>query len=92
MNSTCSQCPRARRSGGRSGGRGLCVRCYSREHKAGRLHQYPLKNRAAADVAEDVEFLRGQGFTRRQMAERLGMTLAAMDRALLRHRARQRAA
>jgi DNA-binding transcriptional regulator LsrR (DeoR family) len=41
--------------------------------------------RSRADFVADYELLRSEGYTRRQIAERLGMTRAAVDRAY--HRA-----
>ncbi|PXY33587.1 hypothetical protein BAY59_10930 [Prauserella coralliicola] len=72
-------------------GRGLCGGCYNREYKAGRITEHPRSTRPAADVVEDWEFLRGQGYTKREAAERIGMRLTAFNRAILRHAARERA-
>lgn len=66
--------------------RGLCHPCYHRLAPDERL-DYPRLNRSREDLVEDWELLRSEGYTKRQAAERLGMTFAAFDRAW--HRARR---
>lgn len=79
-------------------GRGLCHVCYRHLHDRARrgagdeLLDFERVSRPAADVVEDFQMLSGQGYTRRQAAERMGISLAALDQALVRHRRRQRAA
>lgn len=48
---------------------------------------YPRLNRTQVEVVEEWLLLRSEGYTRRQSADRIGMTFAAFDRAL--HRARK---
>jgi len=62
-------------------GRGLCRGCYSNAHRDGRLHQHQLVRRPRADFVPDYQLLRSVGHTRTQIAERLGMTRAAVDQA-----------
>lgn len=68
-------------------GRGLCEGCYERKWRSGRLADFPAQLRPRAEVMEEWELLRSEGYTKRQAAERLGMTFAAFDRAF--HRARK---
>lgn len=67
--------------GGNGGGRGLCDCCYSRAYRAGTLTDYPRSSRSQADLVADILVLREQGFTRPQMAQRLGMKRKSFDRA-----------
>jgi hypothetical protein len=66
-------------------GRGLCVNCYGTEMTAGRLDQWPRMNRPGSEMLEDWELLRSAGVSVEQAAKRIGVTMAALDRAL--HRA-----
>ena len=59
-------------------GRGLCRGCYSNAHRDGRLHQHQLVRRPRADFVPDYRLLRSEGYTRRQIAERLAMTYSAL--------------
>lgn len=72
--------------------RGLCAACYHLARSRGRLDEFPRLQRSAESVAEDHGFLAQQGLNRDQIAQRLGMKRTSMDRALCRHRARERAA
>jgi hypothetical protein len=56
--------------------RGLCDSCYEAHWKAGTLAQFPTRRtgRSQADFIADYELLRSEGYTRRHIAERLGMT------------------
>ena len=67
--------------------RGLCDSCYETHWKRGTLSQFPTKRtqRFRADFIADYDLLRSEGYTRRQIAERLGMTYPAAVRAY--HRA-----
>ena len=67
-------------------GRGLCATCWERAQKAGTLADYPSTLRRWDELAEDYVILRGEGYTIDVIAERLGMTLKALDKALQRHR------
>jgi hypothetical protein len=66
--------------------RGLCDSCYQMHHFRGTLDQFPLKRtmRSRADFVADYELLRSEGYTRRQIAERLDMTRDAVAQAYLR--------
>lgn len=71
--------------------RGLCKPCYEIAWHNGTLHQHP-KQRDTSRVAKrrehfvaDYELLRSEGYTRTHIAERLGMTYAALTQAY--HRA-----
>jgi CRP-like cAMP-binding protein len=56
--------------------RGLCDSCYETHWKRGTLDQFPTKRtqRSREHFVADYELLRSEGYTRRQIAERLGMT------------------
>lgn len=66
--------------------RGLCDSCYEKHWKAGTLDQFPTRRvqRRRVEFIADYELLRSEGYTRRQIAERLGMTRNAVDRAVQR--------
>lgn len=68
-------------------GRGLCCACHTRVSRAGWLADYERRNRIRDEVMVEWELLRGEGYTKRQAAARLGMTFAAFDRAF--HRSRR---
>jgi hypothetical protein len=70
----------------------LCAGCYSWAEYHDVLGDYPPVKRQAAEIAEEYEFLAQQGLSRDQIAERLGLKRKSMERALCRHRARERAA
>ena len=72
--------------------RGLCTQCYRAKHKAGGLDEFPPVTRGNAEVIEEWEWLRDAGYTREQAAMRMGMTFAALDRAIYRARAAERVA
>lgn len=72
--------------------RGLCAGCYSWATYHGKLAEFPKLQRTAASVVEEREFLAAQGLRDDEIAQRLGMKRASMERALYRHRARERAA
>ena len=65
-------------------GRGLCEACHQRHRKRGTLSDFERRTRPADEVLEDWDFLRRQGYSIRDAAERMGMTHAALDRALCR--------
>lgn len=67
-------------------GRGLCRPCWSRAKNTDTLYDHPRATRSRADLLADWRMLRGQGHTKRQIAERLGMTFRALDQALVRAR------
>lgn len=74
-----------------SEGRGLCYRCYQRARRRGKLADYPRVNRPAQDTLDDYELLRSEGYTKAQIADRLGMSLDALSHALWRARDRNEA-
>lgn len=64
--------------------RRLCRNCYETAWKRGTLHEHPLQRagyRTRADFIADYRMLRADGHTRQQIADRLGMTLAAVHAA-----------
>lgn len=63
--------------------RGLCRACYAAAYNAGRHNEHRLErvSRSRADFVADYVLLRSEGYTRRQIAERLGMTVAAVTQA-----------
>jgi hypothetical protein len=67
--------------------RGLCDSCYETHWRAGTLDQFPTRRtqRTRADFVADYQLLRSEGYTRRQIAERLGMRYPAVNQAY--HRA-----
>lgn len=67
--------------GRRYGGRGLCVNCRARAAYNGTLHDHPTVTRAQADFIADYTLLRAAGHNRRAIAERLGMSRHAVQKA-----------
>lgn len=63
--------------------RGLCDSCYETHWRNGTLDQFPTKRtqRRREDFVADYELLRSEGYTRRQIADRLGMKYPALHRA-----------
>jgi hypothetical protein len=69
--------------------RGLCSPCYYRAQEADTLDDLEPRLRRNEDVVEEYDFLRSEGvWDLHVIAERMGMTYKALERAL--HRARQR--
>jgi len=66
--------------------RRLCGRCYDRAHHVGRHIDFARVTHAQGDVLAEWELLRQYGFSRRQVAERLHMTLPTVERACCRAR------
>jgi hypothetical protein len=66
--------------------RGLCDSCYQTHHRAGTLDQFPIQRnqRRRVEFIADYELLRSEGYSRAQIAARLGMTRNAVDRAVQR--------
>jgi hypothetical protein len=59
---------------------GLCDSCYTTAWHRGQLPTHrPIRH--AADFAADYELLRDEGYTRRQIAERMRMTYSAVTQA-----------
>jgi hypothetical protein len=71
----------------RHAGRGLCTPCWNRADADGTLIDYSRTTYTRDEVLDEWVELRGQGVTRRELAERLGMTWAAFERMWLRARA-----
>lgn len=67
-------------------GRGLCTECYMRAHHRGAIADYERTSRSREDFLEDYRLLRAQGYSRAQIAERLGVTRDAVDKAVSRAR------
>ena len=68
--------------------RHLCRNCYETAWKRGTHLQHPPQKdqRSRADFIADYVMLRSLGHTRQQIADRLGMTRAAVDAAYYRAR------
>jgi hypothetical protein len=66
--------------------RGLCDSCYEMHWKAGTLEQFPTQRvqRRREHLIADYVLLRSEGYTRRQIAERLGMRYDTLHRAYCR--------
>lgn len=66
-------------------GRGLCNSCYTIAHRTGTLdrHQRARPTRTVEEFAEEYALLRSDGLGRRRIAERLGVTRAAVDKAYI---------
>lgn len=64
-------------------GRGLCRSCWTAAQRNGTLQQHARTRtiRTQAEFVADYELLRSEGYTRRQIAERLGMRYDAVTRA-----------
>jgi hypothetical protein len=86
-NNSCTHC-RWRHTG--HGLRGLCAACW--QNPTIRAN-YPRSTFAADELLDEWTLLRSEGHTLRQAAERLGITYAALDKALQRakHRGDPRA-
>lgn len=78
---TCADCAGALRG---SGSRGLCPTCYFRHRRRGTLIDFPRGTRPRRDLIDDYNLLRSEGYTRRQIADRLGMKDKSLYRALRR--------
>lgn len=69
-------------------GRGLCPACYSRHKRRGTLADFPRVNWAADELLNEWVLLRDDRCSVTDAAARLGVTFAALDRALCRAVAR----
>jgi hypothetical protein len=58
--------------------RKLCRPCYDHHRGKGTLIDFPTEVRKRDDFVADYDLLRGQGYTKRQIAERLGMNLITL--------------
>lgn len=72
----------------RHAGRGRCGLCRYRRLRDGTWADVPRPSRTNAEVVEDYRLLRPMGLSRREVAERMGMSLVALDRAICRARAK----
>jgi hypothetical protein len=61
--------------------RTLCTGCYDHHRRRGTLDRFPQQQRPAGHFAADYALLRSEGYTRRQIAERLGMRRNSVDAA-----------
>jgi len=67
-------------------GRGLCNFCHEGARRRGELVDHERLNRTRDEFLDEWQTLCSEGHTLRQIAERLGMTVAAVDQALNRAR------
>lgn len=67
--------------------RGLCNSCSWHLATHGGIEDYSRINRRSTDTAEDYAELAAQGYSRRHAAERMGISLGALEKALERTRA-----
>lgn len=70
--------------------RGLCPSCYGKRHRAGTHIDLPRRTWPRDEVLTEWQLLHPLGFTRRQVAKRLGMSLKAFERACTRARTASR--
>lgn len=68
-------------------GRGLCRACYADPTIT--INYPDRRGIPSADLLDDWDMLRRDGYTLRQAAERLGITYAALDQALVRAKRRR---
>lgn len=73
----CACCKHIRRIQSRD----ICNNCWARHKAAGTLDEHPRRTRTGADFAEDYAMLRARNLTRRDIADRLDMTPAAVQKA-----------
>lgn len=64
--------------------RGLCATCYSWAHRHGTLADYERKIRPRDETLREYDFLSGQGLTRKEIAEKLGIKDDSLYRTLYR--------
>lgn len=74
--------------------RGVCGACYEARRGAGTLDQLPPSQRGLNNdyVVAEWEWLSSFGITKDQAAAQLGMTRAALEKALDRHQKKETAA
>ena len=77
---TCGRCQRDRRNHGR----GLCSACYSWATRRGLLDTYARDTRDRLHTYAEWLELQAQGYTRQHAADRLGITLHALEQAITR--------
>ena len=64
--------------------RGLCETCYSWARDSGTLHEYPRLTRSSRDTLDAWNSLRALGVSRKDAARVVGMSYAALSRAIAR--------
>lgn len=69
----------------RNHGRGLCGRCYHSLARRGYLNDCPRATHPASQLAKQWLDMKDRGWTRREAAAHLGVTLAALEQAITRH-------
>lgn len=62
----------------RSGGRGLCVRCWGAAKGEGALIDFERKNRPVSETLLEWAMLKQQGYSVAQAADRLGLSASRM--------------
>ena len=78
--STCSDCGRHRKHHAR----GLCNACYWLARTHGRLDHLPRRRRPTTETYEEWLFLSSQGYTQRDAANRLGVSVDAIQKVIKR--------
>ncbi len=73
------------------GARGLCHKDYQRRRYDGTIADIPTALQPWRDFADDYAILRREGYPLDIIAERLGMSVTALDKSLTRHRDDDRA-
>lgn len=68
-------------------GRGLCQKCYEVFKYSGELIAFETLTRTRDELMEDWQILRSRGCTKRQAAQRIGMSFDSFNRAYSRARA-----
>jgi hypothetical protein len=78
------------------GARGLCGGCYTKVHQAGELIDYERRTFSNAEAVSEYDRMadpeRSIRYNCHQIAPRIGMTFAALERAVNRRNVRQAAA
>jgi hypothetical protein len=89
----CRDCTReifprtSRRGGLRHAGRGLCRMCWWYRDQDGTLDDVERVKFTRDELMTEWDILRGEGYSKRQAAERIGVTYECFDRAYCRARA-----
>ena len=68
--------------------RGLCTACHSKSRRDNTLADYPRRDNTADDFLDDYRLLAESGCRRDQVAARLGVKRASLERRVQRLRAR----
>ena len=61
-------------------GRGLCNRCYKQARTDGSIADHPRQRPTLDEWVDDYKMLTAQGYGHRHIAERLGVTMRAVQR------------